>query len=342
MPTDIIVIGTSAGGIEALTKIVERLPDDFPASIFIVLHMSPESPGVLPQILNRAGVLPSVSPRDGERIKPGHIYVAPPDHHLLLEPGIVRLTRGPKENRFRPAIDPLFRSAAQIYGPRVIGVILTGTLDDGTAGLWAIKQLGGISVVQDPNDALYNGMPLNAIRFVKVDHCVPLREIPSLLVSLTSQPVEREGEYQVPEEMEIEIKIAKEKMAIDAGVFKLGEPSVFSCPECHGVLLELKEGNHTRFRCHTGHAYSTDSLLANINEKIGESLWSTVRALEEGGLLMRHMADHLSESENGDTADMFLNRAKETQRRAELVRQAAMDQEEFIIEPSEKGAPTKQ
>ncbi len=338
MNKDIIVIGTSAGGLDALTKIVRHLPKDFSASIFIVLHMAPESPMILAEILDRAGPLPTINPTDGERIKPGAIYVARPDHHLLLEPGRIRLTRGPKENRFRPAIDPMFRSAAQTYGPRVIGVILTGELDDGTAGLWAVKQLGGTSVVQDPNDALFKGMPLNALRFVKVDYSVSLVDIAPLLITLTSEPIEREGEYHVPENMEIEIKIAKENMAIDAGVFKLGKPSVFSCPECHGVLLELNEGNHSRYRCHTGHAYSTDSLLAALNEKIGETLWSTVRALEEGVLLMKHIAAHLSDSEYRDTAQILINRVKDTQRRAERVRQAAMDQEEDYIEPAEESA----
>src|SRR5215831_13206282 len=162
MRRDVIVIGTSAGGIEALRALVKQLPAGFPASISVVMHTAPESPGVLDEILKRAGRLPAVIPKDRERMVPGHIYVAPPDHHLLLEPGILRVTKGPKETRFRPAVDPLFRSAAQTYGPRVIGVVLTGGLDDGTAGLWAIKRLGGIAVVQDPEDALVPSMPRNA------------------------------------------------------------------------------------------------------------------------------------------------------------------------------------
>jgi len=329
MRRDVIVIGTSAGGIEALRALVKQLPAGFPASISVVMHTAPESPGVLDEILKRAGRLPAVIPKDRERMVPGHIYVAPPDHHLLLEPCILRVTKGPKENRFRPAVDPLFRSAAQTYGPRVIGVVLTGGLDDGTAGLWAIKRLGGIAVVQDPEDALVPSMPRNALSYVKVDYCVPLEEIAPLLVHLTSQRVVEEGEYKVPEEMDIEINIARDGHALESGILKLGEPSIFACPECHGVLLQLKEENRTRYRCHTGHAYSADSLLADISEKVGETLWSAVRALEEGALLMRHIADHLGGSQNGAIAETFIRKANDAQRRANTVRTAAIEHEEL-------------
>jgi len=271
---DIIVIGASAGGIEALRLIVRDLPKDFAASIFVVLHTAPQSPGILDQILARAGSLPATNATDKEQIQPGRIYVAPPDHHLLIEPGIVRVTKGPKENRFRPAVDPLFRSAAQTYGARVVGIILTGGLDDGTAGLWAVKQLGGTAIVQDPEEAVAPSMPASARRYVKVDYCLPLAEIATLLVRLTGSLAEdvegmpgEEGAPKVSDEMEIEIKIAKEDQAIGVGIRNMGEPSSYACPECHGVLLQLKEANRIRFRCHTGHAYSADSLLAEVTEK---------------------------------------------------------------------------
>src|SRR5688572_16555907 len=170
----LVVVGASSGGIEALRELVSKLPEEFPAPLCIVLHTSPRGPGVLDGILNRSGPLPATNARDLERLQPGRIYVAPPDCHLLIEPGRVRVTKGPRENRFRPAIDPLFRSAAQVYGPAAIGVILTGNLGDGTAGLWAIKQLGGTTVVQDPADALFPSMPQNALNHVRVDHVVPL------------------------------------------------------------------------------------------------------------------------------------------------------------------------
>jgi two-component system chemotaxis response regulator CheB len=330
VPTkDIIVIGASAGGIEALRTIAGGLPKDLPASVFVVIHTSPQSPGVLADILDRAGALPATNAADGERIQPGKIYVAPPDQHLIIEPNRIRLTRGPKENRFRPAVDPLFRSAAQVYGPRVIGVILTGNLDDGTAGLWAVKQLGGTTAVQDPREAIAPSMPRSAMRYARVDHCLPLAEIAPLLVRLTNTPAEEKGAYEVPEGMEIEVRIAKEDTALDAGVLKLGEPSNYACPECHGVLLQLNEEKRIRFRCHTGHAYSVDSLLAEITGGVEDSLWSAIRSIEESVLLLRHMAEHLAESENGDTAERYLAQAQQAQRRADLVRQSVMKQEQL-------------
>jgi two-component system chemotaxis response regulator CheB len=323
MAKDIIVVGASAGGIEALRVLVGGLPADLPASLFVVLHTAPESPAMLADILDRSGSLPALSPKDGDRIRPGTIYVAPPDRHLLIEPNLVRVTRGPKENRFRPAIDPLFRSAAQTYGPRVVGVILTGYLDDGTAGLWTVKQLGGTAVVQDPADALVPSMPLNAMTHVNVDYCLPLEEIAPLLVRLTSEAAAEEGVFQVPKEVEIEVNIAKEQKALDAGVLQLGEPSNYACPECHGVLLQMKEGTLFRYRCHTGHAYSIESLLTDITEKMDDALWNSIRAFEEGELFMRHMAEHLDHGENSRSAESILKRADEAKRRASLMRQAA-------------------
>jgi two-component system, chemotaxis family, protein-glutamate methylesterase/glutaminase len=325
MAKDIIVVGASAGGIEALRVLAGGLPADFPASLFVVLHTSPESPAMLADILDRSGSLPALSPKDGDRIRPGTIYVAPPDRHLLIEPNLVRVTRGPKENRFRPAVDPLFRSAAQIYGPRVVGVILTGYLDDGTAGLWTVKQLGGTAVVQDPADALVPSMPLNAVTHVKVDYCLPLDEIAPLLVQLTTEVAKDKGAYSVPKEVEIEVNIAKELKALDAGVLQLGEPSNYTCPECHGVLLQMKEGTRFRFRCHTGHGFSMESLLADITEKMDDALWNSIRAFEEGELFMRHMAEHLGNSENSQPAESFLKRADEAKRQANLMRQAAVN-----------------
>jgi two-component system chemotaxis response regulator CheB len=332
MPTrDIIVVGASVGGIDALRTIAGGLPPDFPAAVFVVLHTAPEAPGVLADILDRAGALPATFPADGERVETGRIYVAPPDHHLVVEPDRVRLTRGPKENRFRPAVDPLFRSAAQVYGPRVVGVVLTGYLDDGTAGLWAVKRLGGTAVVQDPHDALAPSMPASAMSQVRVDHCVPVAEIAPLLMRLTSTPLGAEGEYEVPKEMDIEVRIAKEDTALDAGVLKLGEPSNYACPECHGVLLQLKEEQRIRFRCHTGHAYSADSLLAEITEGVEDSLWNAIRTIEESVLLLRQLAEQVGGGENSHSGKKFLARAREALRRADLVRQVVMTQEPLSV-----------
>ncbi|HZS10464.1 MAG TPA: chemotaxis protein CheB [Blastocatellia bacterium] len=310
--------------------LVGGLPRGLKASIFIVLHTAAYSPGILPEILERAGPLPASNALDWEAIRPGHIYVAPPDYHLLLErSGYVRITRGPKENRFRPAVDPLFRSAAHAFSPRVIGVILTGWLDDGTAGLRAVKERGGTAVVQDPEEAHAPSMPLNAIRHVEVDHRLPLAEIAPLLVRLTNAPAGEEGVYPVSKEMETEVKIAREDNALQSGILKWGEPSIYACPECHGVLLQLKEGDNVRFRCHTGHAYSVDTLLAEFTERTEESLWNAIRSIEESVLLMRHLASHFSEHPNDTSAEVFLEKAREAQQRAEIVRQTVMQHEKL-------------
>jgi two-component system, chemotaxis family, protein-glutamate methylesterase/glutaminase len=330
---DIIVIGTSAGGIEALKVLAGGLPSDLKASVFIVLHMGANGLGILPEILLRAGPLPASNARQAEAIRPGHIYVAPPDHHLLLEPtGCVRLSRGPKENRFRPAVDPLFRSAAHVFGPRVVGVILTGFLDDGTAGLWAIKERGGTAVVQDPEEALAPSMPRSALQHVPVDHCVSLKDMAPLLVELARTPVKHKGAPPVPKRLETEVKIAKENNALEAGITEWGEPSLYACPECHGVLLQLKEGSNVRFRCHTGHAYSLETLLAEFTERTEETLWNAIRSMEETVLLLRRMAAQMAEHGHDQEAATLEQKVRETQQRAELVRQTVMQHEKPIKE----------
>ncbi len=340
---DIIVVGTSAGGIEALRVLVSGLPRDFPGSVFVVMHTAPDSPGVLAQILDRWGPLPARNAENRTRIRPGHVYVAPPDRHLLLEPGVMRVTHGPKENRFRPAVDPLFRSAAQTYGPRAVGVILTGGLDDGVSGLWAVKRLGGLAVVQDPEEAFMPSMPLSAIRQVEVDYTLPLAEIAPLLVQLASKSVAEQGGYEVPEELDIEVSIAKEDRARDMDVFKLGRPSVFTCPECHGTLLQLKENGRTRFRCHTGHAFSADSLLAEVTENVEASLWNSIRVIDESAMLMRHIAEHIREADAG-TAEQFRQRAEEAERRSAVVRGAVFSHDTLSIDKvaDEEDAPAVQ
>jgi two-component system chemotaxis response regulator CheB len=287
----IVVIGASSGGIDALRQVLGRLPAGFPAPICVVVHVSPQSPRVLHTILKRAGPLDAVVAEDEMKLRPGLIYVAPPDHHLLVEPGVVCVTRGPKENRFRPAIDPLFRSAAQTYGPAAAGVILSGNLDDGTAGLMTIKQLGGVAIVQDPHDAMFPSMPQSALNHVNVDYCVPADQISEQLVRVVSSEFV-ETRVDTPETVGIEVRIAKEDSAVNAGVREIGEPSNFACPDCHGVLLRVRESNPLRFRCQTGHAYTAESLLAHINENIEDALWVVIRSLEEGRLLLQHLQEH--------------------------------------------------
>jgi two-component system, chemotaxis family, protein-glutamate methylesterase/glutaminase len=305
-----------------MMTLVGGLPEGFPASVFLVQHLGPTGPSLLPKILADAGPLPVSIPRDIEPIKPGHIYLAPPDHHLLLEQGQVRLTRGPKENRFRPSIDALFRSAAYAYGPRVVGVILTGLLDDGTAGLWSVKDRGGTTIVQDPKEAAAPSMPQSAIQYVKVDHRLPLKDIAPMLNELAYTPAAKEGAYAVSERMKIEVEIAKENAAIDKGIQNLFEPSNYTCPECHGVLLQLKEGAILRFRCHTGHAYSALTLLEDGGEGVEGSLWGAIRSLEERILLLQQFAEHLEINNRSADAAALLHEIERTKKKAEFVRQA--------------------
>lgn len=249
---DIIVIGASAGGVEALMSVVRGLPRDLPAALFVVLHVPPDGESVLPKILSHAGPLPAVHPQDGDAIEHGHIYVAPPDYHLLVERGRVRVIRGPRENRYRPAVDPLFRSAARAYGPRVVGVILSGMLDDGAAGLAAIHARGGIGVAQDPDDALFPGMPTSAMRHDHPTHIVPATEIGPLLTRLAHEPTREVEKAAVSEALEKETAIAALDMGAIGDPDKPGKPSVFGCPECGGVLWEMDEGPLPRYRCRVG------------------------------------------------------------------------------------------
>jgi two-component system chemotaxis response regulator CheB len=324
MQKDIVVIDASTGGIEALRILASGLPENFAGTLFVVIHTSADSPGFLASILGRAGVLPATCVTGREPIEAGRIYVPSPDHHLLLERGSVCVTRGPKENRFRPAVDPLFRSAAQAYGRRVIGIVLTGGLDDGAAGLLAVKQLGGTAIVQDPAEALFPSMPRSAMERVEVDYCVPISEMASLLVRLTNEEVEEREEYIVPEKIKTEVAIAREGLPFEAGVLALGTPSMFTCPECHGVLLQIKSEKVTRFRCHTGHAYSIQSLMADLEEGIEDALWSAIRAIEEQVLLVQHLAEHAHESGAGSSAEKLLDFAHFARQRAELVRQTVL------------------
>jgi two-component system chemotaxis response regulator CheB len=330
----IIVIGASAGGVEALTKLVAGLPADLQAAIFVVLHISPEGTSVLPKILNRAGQLQALHPKHGQAIEQGRIYVAPPDFHLLVKPGYIHLARGPHENRHRPAIDPLFRTAAQAYGPRVIGVVLSGVLDDGTAGLLAVKMRGGVAVVQDPDDAYFSSMPRNAIENVEVNYILPVSEIPPVLVELVRQPLSDEGVNPVSGEMEIETDMAELEPGATHNHNRPGTPSAFACPECGGVLWEINDDNFLRFRCRVGHAYSSDSLLAEQSEALEDALWSALRALEESGTLADRMARRARENNQNLVAMRYEKRAKSVKQQAEIIRQVLLQGTSNIPEKS--------
>jgi two-component system chemotaxis response regulator CheB len=289
---DIIVIGTSSGGLEALKELVAQLPADFPATIFVVRHLSDTIETILPQILEQSGPLTATLASGSEYFKRGHIYCAPSRHHMVIEDGRLRLTKGPKENRFRPAVDPLFRSAALALGTRVVGVILTGALDDGTAGLAAVKHFGGIAIVQDPREARYAGMPQSALRNVHVDYCLPLREIAPLLVKLANDPVNSYFENSVAENLETENRIAFGDFDALASIDQLGDVSRFTCPACHSSMREIQPAHPVRFRCSTGHAYTAASLLAEQNENLENILSNTLRALEENVALAKYLREY--------------------------------------------------
>lgn len=286
---DIIVVGASAGGVEALSALARALPAELPASLFVVLHFPAASTSVLPRILSRAGPLPAAHAKDGEAIRPGRIYIAHPDHHLLIRDGVVRLGHGPKENNHRPAVDPLFRSAARFYGPRVVGVVLSGTLDDGTAGLAAIKQFGGTALVQDPAEAMYGGMPRSALENVDVDHVLPVGEIAQLLGTLAREPAPEGRVGTVTEDMIKEDEMAEVDTAAFTDDERPGVPSAFSCPECSGVLWEMSNGEVVHFRCRVGHAYSAETLFSEQTDALEAALWMALRALEEKAELARRL-----------------------------------------------------
>lgn len=334
----IIVIGASAGGFEAFKRLIAGLPPDFGTPIFIVWHMSPDVRGILPQVLNRVNTIEAALACNNEAIKPGRIYVAPPDHHLLIEDGKVLVTHGPKENRFRPAVDPLFRSAAYAYGNRVVGIILSGALDDGTAGLWTIKHYGGTTVVQDPMDAEVPSMPQNAMREVKIDYCVGIAELPQLLVRLSKEPLEENAEVMKDELTKKEIQVAAEEKALEKGVLSFGELSPYTCPECHGVLSRLQNDNIIRYRCHTGHAYSADALIAAITERIEESLYSAIRGMDESIMFLNHLGDHHADANQPKLAALYFKKAKEAKERSEWVRKAALTHEQFNRDSLQKEA----
>lgn len=317
---DLIVVGASSGGLEALRTLVARLPAHLQAAVLVVLHTHPDSPMLLADILNRAGSLPCCYARDGDEIGYGHLYLAPPDRHLFVEQGRLRLTHGPKENRVRPAVDPLFRSAAAAYGPRVIGVVLTGNLNDGSAGLWAVKAAGGLAVVQDPGGIPYPGMPQSALAVVDVDHVAPLNEIPALLIQLVEQAIVGEKD-KLPPDLEEEATMERDADRQAQQFETLGKPSHFGCPECGGVLNELDSGGGLRFRCRVGHAYTAEALYAEMQGKLEQALWIALRTLEEKQDLQKRMANRATERGHTLTAGQWLSELSELDAQIDVLRQ---------------------
>jgi two-component system chemotaxis response regulator CheB len=311
---DIVVIGASAGGVQALIRMVHALPLRFPAAIFVVLHTSPSGPGLLDKVLNRTDGTRARYAHDGMKTEPGKIYIAPPDFHMLLEPQRLRIVRGPKQNGNRPAIDVLFRSAAKAYGDRVIGVVLTGFLNDGSAGLAAIKSAGGIAIVQDPEDAQVSAMPAQALARAHPDYCLPLDKIPELLKKLVTGGME---------DMPMPKRNHKNKTTNGGFSSKQHverELSGLTCPACHGAVWEVREGVVVRYQCRVGHSYSPESMMDAQTESLERALWAALRELEEGVVLARRLAEYSHHRNRDKASDVFKRQAREKENHATVLR----------------------
>ena len=310
---DIIVIGGSTGSVEALSEIVSGLPENFAASIFVVVHISSSHTSLLPSVLGSKTTIPVSLAVHGDPILPAHIYIAPADHHLTLQDGKINVVRGPKENGHRPAVDPLFRTAARVYGPRVIGVVLSGGLDCGSAGLLTIKARGGTAIVQHPNDALVPEMPTNALRNVAAEHVVAAADMEPLLTRLVSEPLPHQSTTQTPQDNE-----------------QNGERLVpIVCPECRGALTETSEHGLLGYRCHVGHRYSLAAMLAEQSNSLAAPLWASVRSLEESATLAMRLAGQSST----DLNTRFEERARTMRGYADVIKDILLSDRVTLQQP---------
>lgn len=315
---DIVVVGGSAGGLAALSKLVGQLPSDLPAAIFVVIHISPSATSALANILTRAGSLPAFQPENDQPFERGGIYVAAPNHHLLIKDGRVSVVAGPKENRHRPAIDPLFRSASRSYGARVVGILLSGAGDDGVAGLRAIHDRGGVTMIQDPTDATHAALPRNALEFAPIDYTTAADELGRLLVRIVDEPASASS--PASQTLRKEAKMAEADLPTIEDEDKAGRPSAFSCPDCGGVLWEIERGDFLRFRCRVGHSYSLDALADEQDDVLEKGFWAAFRALEENASLARQLATRARQHGRQALASRFGERADEAQSNADAIR----------------------
>jgi two-component system chemotaxis response regulator CheB len=326
----IVVVGTSAGGMKALIALIQQLPKNFPAPLLIVQHISSDATGnALLNELNKIGKLHCVHAKKGEKIKAGQLYLAPSDHHLMIdENGSLLVTKGAQENRSRPAIDPLFRSAAVSFGTRTIGILLTGYLDDGTSGLIAIQRCGGTCIIQDPEDADYPDMPKNALNQIKPDYCIPIAEMGGVLSTLVIGKAKKQ--ISIPEDIIKEVKIAQRVLSDLPAVNSLGEQVPFNCPGCGGVLWKMNEGPDVRYRCHTGHAYTAAALLAEQTMKIEETMWTALRMFEE----RKNLLTTIAKDQRGSTATSANERAKMSQVHIDRIRAILLTDDKSSISDS--------
>jgi two-component system chemotaxis response regulator CheB len=311
---DIVVVGASAGGVEALKNLAALLPGDLPAALFVVLHMPEHGRSALPGILARAGRLPAAQAVDGEPVEHGRVYVAPPGEHLELRRGGVHLGRGPRENGYRPAIDRLFVTAARSYGPRVTGVILSGALDDGTLGLMEVWRAGGAPLVQDPSEALYPAMPESASGYVDAAAVLSLEEIGRQIDALAREPFPEHEEEPVMAEQAPNPESAEHAQP--------GRLSGLTCPECNGALWEADEEGLLRYRCRVGHAYSAESLASEQGAALEAALWAALRALEERVALSLRLSRRFAAGNHERAASRYERQADEARGQAAILRRA--------------------
>jgi two-component system chemotaxis response regulator CheB len=319
---DLVVVGASSGGVEALVALLGGIPEGFPAAVFVVLHVRPDSPSQLPAILNRAGRVPVAHAVDGEPIRRGRVYVAPPGMQTYVHRGRISVQRGPAENLYRPAVDPLFRTAAHHYGARVVGVILTGSMDDGAAGLLAVKRGGGITIVQDPRDAMFSSMPANAQQAAAPDHIVVLSAIAPLLVQLVSEHV---GDDPLSSEVSLETAEEAPPGAPFRRSEEQGAPANLACPDCHGTLWEIEEPGAIRFRCRVGHGFSEGAILKAHADSVERALYAALRALEERGALLRKLAVQARRRGNVTGAALFEGRLERLEQDVKVLHSVIKD-----------------
>lgn len=321
---DAVVIGTSAGGVAALIQVIGALPASFPLSIFIVIHVTNQAPSLMPEILTREGEIPAVHPQDMERIEKGKIYLAPPNHHLLIRDKHIELSKGAKVNHSRPSIDRLFISAAHAYNQRLIGVVLTGMLDDGSLGLAEIKRYGGTTIVQEPTEALFPQMPLNAIRASDCDYVLTLDEISKTLIRLVEQAEAEQtvamNSQEYDESRQLDNSYETDPSRHGEEVYEKGKPSVYGCPDCGGVLAEMDKNGILHYVCRIGHTYSVEWLLTLQSEAIEKAFWTALRGLEESASFARHLAQQANGNTPQAKEQQYLDSAIEYERQAEILR----------------------
>jgi two-component system chemotaxis response regulator CheB len=315
---DVVAVGTSAGGVEALVFLAKHFHRDFPASVLVTIHLPSHARSELDVILSRSGPLPAFFASEGDVLKRGFIYLAPPNRHLILDGERLALGEGARENNSRPAIDAMLRSTAVCCAPRTIGVVLTGTLGDGASGLWAVRRMGGITVVQDPKDAAFSEMPLTALNRAKPDHVTPLSDIPALLENLVRQPA---GEPRpVPRSIRYEVDIARNGHSSMDEMDTIGRRSVLACPDCGGIMWEIDEGDLSRYRCHVGHTYTAEVMSLALDENLRRALATALRALEERVALARKLKKQAAEGGHRLLAQTWEGKSREFEREMEVIR----------------------